>query len=252
MRKCLTAFLIASLALLAGGPVRADEQADIKAVLAKAIKAAGGADKLGKEKAFTAKFKGKFYMGESGIDYTLELFVQFPGQAKSVISFEVNGMALTVTSVLNKDKGWVKIGDNTMDLDKDRLAEEKEKMYARTLEGLVMLTDKAYTLATVGEVKVGKHDAVGIKVSSKGHRDVNLFFDKKTGLLVKSETMVKKEGSDMEVSQEVIYEAYKEVDGIKRPTKIQIKQDGKKFVDVDEITEIKVEEKLDDSTFDKP
>jgi hypothetical protein len=252
MRKCLSVSLIAALALLTGGPARADDQADIKALLAKAIKALGGEDKLSKEKVFTAKFKGKFYMGENGIDYTMELFVQFPGQAKSVISFEVNGMAFTVVSVLNKDKGWVKIGNDTMDLDKDRLAEEKEKMYARSLEGLVMLKDKAYTLATVGEVKVGKHDAVGIKVSSKGHRDVNLFFDKKTGLLVKTETMVKKEGTDTEVSQEVIYEAYKEIDGIKRPMKLHIKQDGKKYVDVDETTEFKVEEKLDDSTFDKP
>jgi hypothetical protein len=252
MRKRWIVSAVVALALLTGRQARADEQADVKALLAKAVKALGGADKLSKDKAFTAKFKGKFYMGENGIDYTMELFVQFPAQAKSVISFEANGMAFTVINVLNKDKGWMKIGNDTTALDKDRLAEEKEKMYARSLEGLVMLKDKAYTLATVGEVKVGTHDAVGIKISSKGHRDVNLFFDKKTGLLVKSETMVKKEGTDTEVSQEVIYEDYKDFDGVKRPTKLQIKQDGKKYVDVDETTEIKVEDKLDDSTFDKP
>jgi hypothetical protein len=238
--------------LMAREAARADEQADVKAVIAKGIKALGGEAKISKQKALTMKFKGKVYVEGNTYDYTAEMAAQLPAQAKATISMEINGMAVTVVTVINKDKGWFKINNDTMALDKDRLAEEKENIYARTLTSLVMLKDKKFKLSPVGDVKVGDKDAVGIKVSSKGHRDVNLYFDKKTGLLLKSETTAKKMGADMEVSQETLYDSYKEVDGVKHPMKIQIKQDGKKYVDVDETTEIKIEDKLDDSVFDKP
>jgi hypothetical protein len=247
--------VVATLALMTarpGLPARADEQADIKAVLAKAIKAKGGEEKLKKGKAMTLKFKGKYYREGNALPYTAEISFQLPNQSKTVINGEINGMAYTIVVVVNKDKGWRKINSDTVAVDKNEVTEEKERMYARSLQGLVMLKDKAFKLSPVGDVKVGKHDAVGIKVASKGHRDVNLFFDKKTGLLIKSETMVKKEGSDMEVSQEVVFQDYKETDGIMHAMKLRIKQDGKEYVDVDETTEVKVEEKLDDSVFDKP
>jgi hypothetical protein len=243
--------LALGLVLTAGGAVWADDQADMKKLVAQAIKAAGGEAKLAKQRAATMKFKGKIYfMGEAA--YTAETSVQYPNLSKVEVSIEINGMPFTVVIVINKDKGWIKEGDKTMAMDKDRLAEEKEAMYVRSLAGLVLLKGKGFTLSPVGEVKVGAHEAVGLKVSHKGHRDVNLYFDKKTHLLVKSETVVKQMGTDKDVSQETYYSDYKDKEGIKLPMKIKIKQDGKKFVDVDEVTDFKLEEKLDESVFAKP
>jgi hypothetical protein len=89
-------------------------------------------------------------------------------------------------------------------------------------------------------------------VSHQGHRDVSLYFDKETGLLVKSVQTVKaQELGGQEVKQEFFQKDYKEVGGVKVPTKHVFLRDGKKYVEA-EGTEIKLLEKLDDGTFGKP
>jgi hypothetical protein len=246
--------LVLGLTLTLGNAVvRADEAADMKALIAKAIKAMGGEKNLAKYRAATLKFKGKIYFSDTGLPATFEMSVQHPGQQKLTINLENCGQTFTFIQVLNKDKGWEKQGDaEAKAMGKDQLAEEKEQMYARSLTMLLPLRDKGLKLSSVGEVKIDDKDAVGIRVSSKGHRDVNLYFDKKTNLLLKSETVAKAMGSDKEVPAETFFMDYKEQDGVKHPMKLVYKQDGKKFVEVTETTEFKLLEKVDDSEFDKP
>src|SRR5262249_29657810 len=111
MRGFMTASLLLGLSLAI--PARADEQADLKAIVEKAVKASGGEEKLTKFKAMNMKMKGKFYGMGDGIDYTMEIWVQQPGQSKSEVSFEANGMKFTFAQVLNGDKGWTSIAGQT-------------------------------------------------------------------------------------------------------------------------------------------
>src|SRR5439155_22836546 len=121
--------------------------------------------------------------------------------------------------VLSGDKGWTRMGDQTNEMDKDAIAEAKEQGYAGWLSTLAPLKDKQFKLATIGEVKVENRPALGVKVSSKGHRDVDLYFDKETGLLVKSEHRVKDDTSGQEVTEESFPGEYKEVQGTKQAMK---------------------------------
>jgi hypothetical protein len=89
-------------------------------------------------------------------------------------------------------------------------------------------------------------------VSHQGQRDVNLFFDKRSGLLVKSQYTVKpEERGGKEVSQEVVYGNYKEVQGLQQPMKIAIKRDGKQLVEAHN-SDMKLSESLPDADFAKP
>jgi hypothetical protein len=134
----------------------------------------------------------------------------------------------------------------------ERLAEQKEEIYAAWVADLVALKEKMFTLSSLGETNVDGKPAVGVKVSSKGHRDINLYFDKETGLLAKSETRVKDEMlGGQEVGQETFYSDYKEVQGVKVAMKAVIKRDGKLYVEAD-TTEYIPAEKLDDNLFLKP
>jgi hypothetical protein len=88
-----------------------------------------------------------------------------------------------------------------------------------------------------------------VKVSRKGQRDVNLYFDKETFVLLKNDTRVKDlMGGGAELTSETIYSDLKETDGVKDFRKFTIKRDGKTFIDF-EFTEFKRLEKLDDSVF---
>ena len=188
----------------------------------------------GAVKASTFKMKGKFYGMGAGIDYTGEFAIQPPDKLRIQMNIDVNGMKLAFIQVVDGKAGYKKVADMAAtELSKDEIAEAAENAYAGRVQTLApFIKDKDFELSPLGEVKVEDKEAVGVRVSHKGHRDINLFFDKKTGLLVKSERTVKDEMlGGKEVIQEELHLDYKEVDGVKHPMRIAIKRDGKEFVD---------------------
>jgi outer membrane lipoprotein-sorting protein len=252
MRKATGWCLAAGVIVAISGLVRADEQADAKAIVDKAIKAQGGAEKLAKAKAASSKSKGKFYGFGDAIDYTLESSTQPPDKLRNEIQGEAMGNKFSFIQVIQGDKGWNSANGTTEELSEEQLKEGKENLYANWVALLHPITGKDFKLAPLAEVKVGDKEAVGVKVSSKGHRDISLFFDKKTGMLLKRETTVKDlMAGGSEVAEEVLYLEFKEKDGIQYASKVTINRDGKKYIE-SEITDYKPAEKLDDKVFDKP
>jgi hypothetical protein len=233
-------------------PVRADEDAELREVVERAIKAHGGLDNLTKFKASASKQKGKFHGLGQALDYASDVSVQLPDCFRIEVRSKAGDQDFTFIQVIAGNKGWFKFGDNTQELDKDMLAEAKEQMNASNISHLACLKDKEYKLSPLGEVKVGDRPAIGVRVEHKGCRDVSLFFDKKKGLLLKMETR----GKDvMQGGQEYTattrYDDYKEIEGIMVAHKTNIERDGKPYVD-GEMTEATISEKLDDSVFAKP
>jgi len=156
--------------------------------------------------------------------------------------------------VLNGDKGWSfnSAQNQTVELDKDMMAEAREELYAGGVETLAPLTGKEFTFSPLGEARVGDRTTIGVRVSQKGHRDISLYFDKENHHLLKVERTVKDYmAGGQEVKQETTYSDYKDVEGMATAHKFDIKRDGKDYVD-GEMTEIKLHEKLDDSLFAKP
>ncbi len=254
MHKRLSATL--ALALLFGflAPARADDK-ESRAIIDKAIKAMGGEEKLTKSMKATWKAKGTFHGMGVPIEYTGEWAMLAPEKSRVQINFEVNNEKAMFVMVYDGKQGWRKfvLGNDAMEMDfgKDELEEAKEGLWSSYVGALVPLKDaKVFTLAPLGEVKVENKPALGVKVSSKGHRDLNLYFDKDSGLLVKSEGRVRNEGGQ-EVEQEMFFLEYKEFNGAKSPTKIKINREGKLYVD-GETTEYQVVDKFDEKTFTKP
>src|SRR5262249_24189574 len=158
----------------------ADDKAAVRALVSQAIKAHGGEAVLAKFAAATMKMKGTVHVQGMAIEFTGELSAQGMDQQKAVIDFEIGGQKFTIKNGLNRDKGWVKLNDTVVEMDKEELANTREEAYAGWLQSLLPLKDEAFALAPLGEVMVDERPAVGIRVSHKDHKDVNLYFDKKT------------------------------------------------------------------------
>jgi hypothetical protein len=235
-----------------GAPARADDAADARKIVEKAVKAHGGQDKLDKFKGQTIKFKGTFHgMGE-GIPMTGEVTSSGMDKQKIDMEIEAGGMKIPIVIVFDGEKGWAKVAKDVKEMDKEQVAEAKEQAYAGWVTTLAPLKDdKKFKLATIGEVKIDKKPALGVKVTSKGHRDVDLYFDKETGMLVKAETVVKDDMSGQEVGEESFPSEYKDVQGTKQAMKFTVKRNGKLFME-GEATGVELFEKLDASTFAKP
>jgi outer membrane lipoprotein-sorting protein len=244
MRKTVAVVLTLCFVLGALAVSRADDAADARAIIAKGLKAAGGEERLAKFQAMTWSEKGTYYGMGNGLEYTGVYSVQYPDKFR----MEIQGFA---TFVLNGDKGWINMGGNTEEMNKAQLEEQQAGQYYGWVSRLVPLKDKAYKLSLLAESKVGDRPVAGVKVARDGHYDVDLYFDKETGDLLKTSTRLKEAMSGKEVEQEASYSDHKDVDGIKVPTKISIKRDGKLFVEAVN-SDIKLAEKLDDSVFAKP
>jgi hypothetical protein len=252
MKKFVSATCTLGALLVLAHFGRSGDDKDLRAVIDKALAAQGGEATLAKFPAQIMKGTGKFYgMGEP-IDYTIEIASQKDKRFRFGLAMTVMNFDVKIAVVVNGDKGWEKVNDDVKEMPADEMAEHKEQMHCNAVVSLLPLKDKSYKLATLGDVKVGDQPAIGVRVSKEGRRDVNLFFDKDKGHLLKSEFMVKDiKTSDKEIAQANFYSDYKEFQGTRHPTRLVTERDGKKFTDTS-LTEIQLLEKIDDSMFERP
>jgi hypothetical protein len=248
--RAVSCGLLAAWFLAFAGAIRADDQADAKAIIDKALKAMGGADKVAKFKAGSWKAKATGEEGGNKITLTTEATWQGLDKIRVDADAEFNGMTKKALFVINGDKGWMKHDEMVRDAPEGELPVIKEAFYALRMPHLLPgLKDKAFTLSPLGETKVNDKPAVGITVAHKDHKDVSVHFDKETGLPVKSEVRVTNPGGK-EFAIEYVYSDFKETDGVKHPMKITIKADREEVVV--EVNEIKAKDKVEESEFAKP
>lgn len=240
-------------ALLLGTAPQARAADEPKDIIARAVKAHGGEEALAKLQAGQATNTGKMDIpGIGEVEFTQQLSFMMPDKLKETLEFSVGGQKVKVVTVA--DGGKVSITANGNDVPvSDQIKETlKSAQYMMKVARLVTLVrDKGYDLSLIGEVKVNGKPAVGVLVSKKGEKDISLFFDKETNLLVKVEHRTIAPGGTNEITEErVIAEYKKNADGIPMPKKLVLHHDGKKFLEA-EVVEATLLEKLPDSEFKK-
>src|SRR5258708_4671111 len=85
-----------------------------KALVTKAIKAAGGEAKVALLKAGTCKAKANVQANGVQIAATLDITWQGSDQYRMVVAADILGMAKNLTLVINGDKAWAKDADKNM------------------------------------------------------------------------------------------------------------------------------------------
>jgi hypothetical protein len=239
------------LGLSVGGWSRADDSAEAKAVIDKAVKAMGGADKVAKFKTGSFRGKGSGQEGGKEISVTMEGLWQGLSQYRIDAEATHDGRTEKVLIVVNGDKGWAKARDKTEDAPEGVAVLIKNGLY--TLRTPLLLPewkdDKAFRLTHLGELNINGKTAVGVSAVHKDMKDVSLYFDKDTGLPLKSEVHLT-EPQGKEITLEFYYDDYKEKDGVKSPSKVTAKFEDKEFVM--EFAELKAKDKIEESEFAKP
>jgi hypothetical protein len=254
-------FFVASI--LSAAPAK-DEQAEAQAILDKAIKALGGEKNLTKLTSFTVKIDSRcFFPKFCSASQVTEFSCDCDGRLHwlSVLELErVKGtfVHLRRETVINGDQSWNAMNGKPRDSTTEEMAIAKEMLEDCLVTYLAipqfpLLKGKSYKLTPLGDCKVGETSAVGIKAVREGRQDIQLFFDKDTGLPLKRSWVRKlKLGPQLITDKhEVLYDDYKEVGGVKYPAKLRISIDDKE-TEAAEITELKIVEKFDEKTFAKP
>lgn len=222
---------------------------DAKTLVEQAIKAHGGEAELKKVQICISQFKGKVQSPAGELEVSGEIASDKDARQRVTVQIDVGGMKLDILSVLGNESGWVKVNDVVVDLDGEKIAEAREQAHSHWVATLVPLLGPDYKLASRGEVMVQDKPAYGVIASRAERRDVQLFFDKETHLLVKMEQRVK-DDAGMEVTEESYFSDYEEKDA-RQPRKVSVRRDDKPYMEA-EVTSFQTKETLDDSLFQKP
>ena len=223
------------------------QKIDPRDVIERAVKTIGGKKKALARKQMTWSAEGTYHGGASPLEYEATYAVAWPDKLR----MEVSGVFVIV---LNGDKGWVQAGGNTREMNLQQLKQQQESHYAGWVATLLPLleNENKFSLKRVGKQQVDDRPAIGLRVSHDDHKDVTLFFDEESGLLVKSETKAEApELSFQEVKVEVFHKDYKEVDGLNVPHAILVHRDGEVYVK-GKSSQIRFVEKHDEGVFDRP
>ena len=252
MTRTVCRLLSATALLVFASGLRAADD-DPKAILARGLKAHGGAEVTAKYTAARVTNKGKINLpGVGEVAFTQNLAYQHPGMLKDGLSLNVAGQEVNIVTVANGDKLTITANGQDIPVPESATKAIKDAQYMMKVARLVGITaEKGFELSLVGEVKVEDKPAIGVRVSSKDHKDISLFFSKETGLLVKVEHRTTAPGGDAEITEErIILEYQKGPEGMMVPKKVLVKHDGKTFLeaDVEEFTPL---EKIDESEFKK-
>ena len=253
MRSMIWCGCVLGLVVVLAGPTRADDDKEMHALVDKALKAAGGADKLAKFKACTFKGKGNVTEGNKEGTFTAEGSFRGGTHWRMEMEANVDGQNRQVILVFDGQKAWARPKDrDAMEAPEEAIAVIKELTHVMYLaQTLAPLKGKDYKLAPLGEVKINDRATLGMKVTPKDRKEINLYFDKETGHLAKCEMNIVDMKDGQEVSHEYFFSDHKDMDGVKHFSKIVFKRDGKKFFDA-ELSEVKAQDKLDDNLFVKP
>src|SRR5205823_4356238 len=132
------------------------------------------------------KTKGGVVPAQVG-EVTIEDTFQLPGHFKRVTHMEASGKELRMVFVVNDGKGWTKKGDAPAEAIDNDFTEKIEHPFARFCN-LAPLTGKEIRLTKLGEETIGGRKSIGIRARSEELGEVDFYFAKQSGLLLKAQT----------------------------------------------------------------
>lgn len=128
-------------------------------------------------------------------------------------------------SVLNGDKAWHAKDGQAAEITGSDLAAFKEQVYAEDLCRLLPLRESRFELKILDDVEQEERVFAVLEITCKGHKVVNLYFDKKTGLLYRMQHPVLT-SSGVYSNQDVYFRDYKDLSGLKYWRRVTVITEG--------------------------
>jgi hypothetical protein len=224
-----------------------DGKADARRAVERCVKALGGDGKPSRYKAALIKVEGVVHLGGRPVNCRARIVYQPPLQ----YCLTIEGYDLKAVTVLNGDRGWVRLNRESAAMTREEVAEQKEALHAERVAGLLsVLGGKGFELSPLGAARIDGQEVVGVRVAHKGHRDVKLYFSRKSGLLVKMEARVKEKGKMQ--TQETFFSDYQEIGGSLRPRRVVSRRDKKEYVSWEVVEYKALEKRVAEEEFARP
>jgi hypothetical protein len=167
------------------------------------------------------------------VSFTNETTVQLPDHFKSVVRLTFGEKTQTIVHLFDGDRATIVVDGQTQPVTTTHTSQLRQTLQLNQALRLVpLLADPTFQLTPLGETNINGRPALGVRVMGHGQRDVRLFFDRSSGLLVKTEQLLDGVGGK-DVRNEAFYSHYRELGGYLRPGKITALRDGVKVMEAE-------------------
>lgn len=207
----------------------ADGDKAAHAILDKALKA-HKASTLKSVEVHLWKAKGTMEMAGQKMTYDVIYSFQLPDKFRFDLSMKAGDMDVKLTAATDGKTAWESMGPMVQEMAEMKAEMFHHQVYTMNVSHLLPLKGKGYKITALDEKKVADKPALGLRIEHKGRPEVRLFFDKESGLLVKSETKIYDEFSGKKVEQETYFTDYSTKDGVVTFGKLTIERAGKPFI----------------------
>lgn len=255
------AMLLVAMCLLVGRALADDVRA--RALIEDAIRAHGGEAALAKGPVRIVTTEGIFHGYEKTpvFFFTCETTTHGTDQIRSVLNGKItvpngkpNPQMVRIINVLDRHRGWVSMSgedrQSTDEFSSAQLIEQQHNGYVAWISTLLPLRNPEFALALAGEEKDGNQTRIGVRVSSRGRRDVTLYFDQESNLLVKTVTRGTA-GTGVEGKVETNLRLHKPFQGVQCPTMTATYHNGRSLIS-HWVRDCRLAEKPDPGAFGKP
>jgi len=216
-----------------------------KKILTNVLEAMGGAA-LQSIKDYMTISNDTFNTPQGEFSVKVESTVRLAGKA-------VNKLITPVGEIVQGFDGqmaWVRTPQGSQELPASQREEVENSLFRDTFSLLQNIDSSALTIQALGSTEIdGKQVEMVAVVDPTRNRQVKLYVDPRTNLLVKKVYMAAPMGTPGEVEE--IYSDYREVNGVKVPFKLVMNQNGKKLRE-QTIAEVKINPGVEDRVFNKP
>jgi hypothetical protein len=216
-------------------------------LIARAVAAHGGRDRLLAASASRTTLKGFMYSATAAMPFVNRMTVQAPGRFKSVMEVSAGPRSRVIVHVLDGERASVTIDGKAQPATPAHLAHLRQTLALESAMRLVpLLDDPRYTLSPLGDYNLNGRAVTGVAVAATGRPSLKLYFDRQSALLVAAEHEV-----EPGVSQHARYSDHRDMGGYIRPGRVAVFRAGKKVMEAD-LIEARREEKIDPAEFQVP
>lgn len=232
-------------------PLPALAQFDARKVIEQAATAHGGIETLTKYPAAKVKAKGTYVPDGQPSPCSSESVYWLPDRVHSKLDICAQRNSQTIEQIQNGERTALIVAGLMQHMSDAQAHELKMSLYCRDLGRLApLLSDSKYVLAAAGTKDVQGRATKAVRVSRTGFQPVTLYFDPESHLLVAME----RPGFDAKggkVDQQEEFSDFKQVAGIKYPSKTKVRQKGQVVLE-SEVTEFTPLEQVDPKAFAIP
>lgn len=145
--------------------------------------------------------------------------------------------------------GWIATPGRMLELTPVRFEELVRLGHLNWLVHRLPFDDPSLTLAPLPETTVNEQLLDGVRVYAPDRPTVNLYFDRKSGLLTLARARWRE--ANLEFDLELHYRDHRDFEGVKLPTRIVELRDGRLFTELHSAT-YQFPPAIDDAVFQKP